>query len=174
MEHKIRDRIEILEKEILKYKKTTVIALVFSILCGGGGLVGLASWLGSLPKTNIEIDKIQVETQKLALEIIKDSLEISMQKFDKFQSKHNSEIESIARQLELNQSLGNTEQANALITLLINKEQQFQNLISTTSEMCRRLSEQIGSQQWTSEYIDRMQSIKQESFKYQKQLEGLR
>lgn len=122
----IENRVNKLESEILKYKKTTIIALVFSILCGGGGLVGLASWISSIPKTNKEENKIQVETQKLALEIVKDSLEISMKRFNEIQQKHNSEIESIARQVQLNKSIGNNQQVSSLTTLLINKEKQFQ------------------------------------------------
>ena len=171
MENKIENRVVKLESEILKYKRTTIIALVFSIICGGGGLVGLASWLASLPKNNKETNKIQVETQKLELEIIKDSLEISMKRFNEFQLKHNSEIESIARQLELNKSLGNSNQVSVLTTLLINKEQQFQNLISTTSQMCQLLAKRVGSEQWISGYVSEMQSIKQESISYQRELE---
>lgn len=126
-----------------------------------------------MPKTNLEFYKAQVETQKLELEIIKDSLEISMRKGNKIQFKHNSEIESITRQLEGNKSLGNRKQVSTWVTLLMNKEQQFQDLISTTSEMCRRLSARVGIRNGQIP-MEQMQSIKQVRFEYQKELERLK
>ncbi|UII19878.1 hypothetical protein [Fulvivirga ligni] len=168
MDTKMASRVDRLESEILKYKRTTIIALVFSIICGGGGLLGLATWLTNIPKHN-------KETQKIALEIVKDSLEISMKRFTEVQTKHNSEIESISRQLDLNKSMGNSDQVQVLTSLLIVKEQQFQSLITTTSEMCKAIALKAGgTEQWMQKYLTRMESIKQESVTVQAELEQLK
>lgn len=166
MKDKIENRLEKLEGEILKYKRTTLIALVFSIVCGGGGLLGVATWVVSMPKESKEIAKIQVETDKLALEIVKDSLEITSKKFEEFESKHHSEIESIKRQLELFKSLGSHQQVEELTTVLIDKEHQFQALITTTAEMCKSLAlNSTVSQEWVDTYMLKMETLKQRSVK---------
>ncbi len=178
MNDKIEKRLEKLEKEILKYKKTTLIPLVFSVVCGGGGLLGVATWITSIPKESKEIAKIQVETNKLALEIVKDSLEITSKKFEEMKAKHRTEIESITRQVELFKSLGSQQKVEELMTVLIDKEHQFQALITTTAEMCRRLAlnstvmqkQMIGpgssdSQDWVDAYLLKMETLKQRSVK---------
>lgn len=174
MEKELVDRIEKLESEILKYKKTTIVALVFSIICGSGGLVGLATWISSMPKESKETNKIQVETEKIELEIIKDSLEITSKKFHDFELKHRTEIESISRQLELFKSLGSEEKVKSLTVLLIDKERQFQELIATTLVMCRALATQIpNGNRYINSYTNQMENLRNQSQISQRQFERI-
>lgn len=161
---KTESRLDKLEKEILKYKKTTIIALIFSIVCGGGGIFGVVVWASSLPKQEKEIAKLEKETDLMKLTAIKDSIQITSMQMEEINKRHKSELESITRQLDLYKELKNDKQVKALTKILIKKEEQYQLLITVVRDMCQTLAKQTGSnEQWIGKYITRMNELKGQS-----------
>lgn len=173
MSEELENRLISLEGQVGKYKKTAFVAMIVSILCGGGGLVSLGMWLTDLPKIQEEVTKLGHENQLLELNTIRDSLELTTVRLQQFQRKHDVEVGSIARQLSLNKDLGNQEEVLQLTELLIAKETQFQELIAAVSDMCMGLAKRADAQEWAQQYLVEMHRLKESSQHNQQELRAI-